>query len=149
MPEDKQQLLDHYRRSREALLSTIEGLTDAQLSEHTLDGWSVKDHLAHIATWDEIRAAEVERVSAGFNTAWPLGEPADAYNPIAYEMRKDLSIAQVRWELDTTRKRLLDAIAAATPRGLDGSLYGDAGLVSHHEVMHTAWIKRWRDERSY
>jgi uncharacterized damage-inducible protein DinB len=149
MPEDKQSLLDHYRTTRDALLAAIDGLTDAQFTDRTLDGWSVKDHLAHIATWDDVRASEVERISAGHATAWPLGEPADSYNPIAYELRKDLSVAQVRWELDTTRRKLLDAIAAATPRGLDQSLYGDAGLLSHHEELHTGWIRRWRAERSY
>jgi hypothetical protein len=149
MAEDRQTLLDHYRDTRSQLLDAIEGLSDEQLMERTLDGWSVKDHLAHIAAWDEIRAAEVERVSAGFEPAWPFGEPADAYNPIAYEMRKDLSIAQVRWELETTRRKLLTAIEGALPRGLDASLYGDAGLLSGHEAEHTSWIARWRSDRGY
>jgi hypothetical protein len=49
--------------------------------------------------------------------------------------------------LATTRQRLLEAIAAATPRGLDGSLYGEAGLHSGHEVVHASWIRRWRGEK--
>jgi hypothetical protein len=44
---------------------------------------------------------------------------------------------------------LLDAIAAATPRGLDPSLYSEAGLHSGHEAEHTGWIKRWRGERGF
>jgi hypothetical protein len=46
-----------------------------------------------------------------------------------------------------SRQRLLDAIASASARGLDASLYGDAGLRSGHEAEHTAWIKRWRSEQ--
>ncbi len=56
MTDDKEGLLRHYRQTREDLLSAIEGLSDALLTEPSLDGWSVKDHLAHIAAWDDIRA---------------------------------------------------------------------------------------------
>jgi len=148
MPEDKQALLDHYRQTREDLLAAIAGLTDARMTERSLDGWSVKDHLAHLATWDDIRAAEVERISAGHESAWhTTQDQGDAYNVISYDLRRDLSPAQVRWELETSRQRLLAAITAATPRGLDASLYGDAGLSSGHEAQHTNWIKRWRQEK--
>ena len=40
MAEDRHALLKLYRQTREELLSVLEGLTDAQLSEETLDGWS-------------------------------------------------------------------------------------------------------------
>jgi hypothetical protein len=43
----------------------------------------------------------------------------------------------------------VDAIAGATPRGLDASLYGSSGLVSGHDQEHTGWIKRWRAEKQY
>jgi uncharacterized damage-inducible protein DinB len=148
MAEDREALLDHYRRSREALLAAIAGLTDARMTEPSLDGWSVKDHLAHIALWDEIRAAEIARISAGHESAWKMtNEQGAAYNEIGYPLRRGLALAQVRWELEHTRERVLDAIAAASERGLDGSLYGEAGLRSAHEVVHAFWIKRWRDER--
>lgn len=147
MPEDQEQLLRSYRQTREALLAAIDGLTDDALTAPTLDGWSVKDHLAHIATWDEIRAAEVLRISAGHESAWRMsGEQDNGYNDIAYDLRRNLSLEQVRWELATTHQRLLDAIASATDRGLDASLYGEAGLVSGHEAEHVGWIKRWRSE---
>lgn len=148
MAEDREELLRHYRATREGLLHALAGLSDDAISEPSLDGWSVKDHLAHIAAWDDLRAAEVERISAGHASAWRLSdEQGDAYNALAYEARRTLSAAQARWELETSRQRLLDAIAAATPAGLDASRYGDPGLVSTHEVEHTGWIRRWRAER--
>ena len=76
-------------------------------------------------------------------------EQAEAYNAIAYTGRRELSLVQVRWELATSWARLVDAIAAATPRGLDPSLYGDASLRSTHEAEHASWIKRWRGERGF
>jgi len=148
MAEDKEALLQHYRQTRADLLAAIDGLSDDLMSEPSIDGWSVKDHLAHLATWDDIRAGEVARISAGHDSAYHMtGEENDAYNAIAYSLRRNISLAQARWELATTRQRLLDAIAAATPRGLDASLYGEAGLNSGHEAEHTGWIKRWRTEK--
>jgi hypothetical protein len=148
--EDRDALLRHYREMREGLLATIHGLTDGRMTDPSIDGWSVKDHLAHIALWDDIRASEVTRISAGHDSAWRVSEEqAEAYNAIAYPARRDLSLAQVRWELATSRARLVDAIAAATPRGLDSSLYSETGLRSTHEAEHAGWIKRWRAERGF
>jgi hypothetical protein len=148
MLEDREELLAHYRQTRQELLPAIDGVSDAELSERTLDGWSVKDHLAHLAFWDDVRAQEVERISAGHETAWRMsGEQDAAYNALGYDLRAGLSAAQVKWELERSRRRLLDAIASASERGLDASLYGEAGLRSGHEEEHTGWIKRWRAER--
>jgi uncharacterized damage-inducible protein DinB len=145
MAEDRDALLQHYRQTREALDAVIDGLSDELMTERSLDGWSVKDHLAHLAFWDEIRATEVVRISGGHDSAWRMTEDQDtAYNALGYALRQDLSVEQVKWELATSRRRLLEAIAAATPPGLDGSLYGEAGLRSEHEAEHTGWIKRWR-----
>ncbi len=148
MPEDKDALLDHYRTTRKELLAAIEGLTDEQMTEPSIDGWSVKDHLAHIALWDDIRTSEVIRISAGYDSAWRMtGEQDATYGAMGHDLRVGLSLRQVRWELAESRRKLLEAISAATPRGLDGSLYGEAGLKSGHERQHVGWIKRWRGEK--
>lgn len=148
MPENRDELIAHYAQTRADLLDALAGLSDEAMSERTLDGWSIKDHLAHIATWDEVRAAEVLRISAGWASVWRMSHAQDeAYNALSYDLRADVTAAQARWELATTRERLLGAIAGATSRGLDGSLYGEAGLRSTHEVEHAEWIRRWRAER--
>src|SRR5436190_15289015 len=121
MPEDRERLLEHYRQTRAELLAAIDGVSAAALIAKSLDGWSVKDHLAHLAVWDDIRASEVERISAGHESAWRMsGELDEAYNAISYELRQNLTFDQVRWELATSRARLLSAISSATARGLDG-----------------------------
>jgi uncharacterized damage-inducible protein DinB len=149
MAEDRDALLQHYRQMREELLAAIHGLSDELMTEPSLDGWSVKDHLAHLALWDDIRASEVVRIAAGHDSAWRMSHDQDgAYNALGHSLRLTLSLDQVRWELATSRQRLLEAISAAAPRGLDASLYGEAGLRSSHEAEHAGWIKRWRGERS-
>lgn len=149
MPEDRDSLLQHYRLMRSELVSAIAGLTEAQLTEPTIDGWSVKDHLAHIALWDDLRASEVTRISAGFDSAWRMEGNDEVLSGLAYELRRGLSLTQARWEWETSRERLLAAIGDATPRGLDATLYGEAALRSTHEAAHTGWIRRWRNERGY
>ena len=90
----------------------------------------MKDHLAHLALWGEIRAAEVARISAGYKSAWRMsGEQDTTYSGLGHNLCLCLSVTQVRWELETTRQRLLDAIAAATPAGLNPPRYGEAGLL--------------------
>ena len=148
MPEDRAALLDHYRQMHADLLAAIDGLSNELMSEPSLDGWSVKDHLLHLAAWDDLRAGEVARISAGHASAWRItDEQEDAFNAVTYERRRGLSTQQARWEIESSHRRLLDAIAAATPRGLDPSLYGEAALRSTHEAQHTSWIKRWRAEK--
>jgi uncharacterized damage-inducible protein DinB len=148
MAEDRDALLQHYRQMRQGLLTAIHGLSDELMTEPSLDGWSVKDHLAHLALWDDIRASEVVRISAGHDSAWRMtGEQDAAFNALGYSLRLALSLDQVRWELATSHQWLLGAIASATPRGLDGALYGEAGLRSVHEAAHAGWIRRWRGQR--
>lgn len=149
MPQDPAALLQHYRSMRAAMLAAISGLTDEALAERSLDGWSVKDHLAHLAAWDDARASEVRRISAGHDALYRMGEAqAEQYSRLAYELSAGLGPDQVRWELAESHARVLAAIEAATRRGLDGSLYGEAGLRSAHEAQHTDWILRWRSGRT-
>ena len=147
MTEDRDELLSYYRESRRRLLAAIDGLTDQQMSDPSLDGWAVKDHLAHLALWDEIRASEVERISAGFESTWKMTDEQDEdYNTTGYELMRSISAAQARWELETSRRKLLAAISSAPPAALDESRYGAAGLRSDHEGQHAEWIERWRGE---
>jgi uncharacterized damage-inducible protein DinB len=118
MAEDREALLEHYRQTRQGLLAAIEGLSEAQMTEPSLDGWSVKDHLAHLAQWDDIRASEVVRISAGYDSAWRMtGEQDAAYNDLQYALRRSLSLDQIRWEL---APRGSDSLRRSLPRHREG-----------------------------
>jgi uncharacterized damage-inducible protein DinB len=139
----KDELIGHYHAMRDQLLAAIHGLTDEQLADPSLDGWSVKDHLLHVALWDDIRAQEVARISAGNDSAWRMsGEQDTAYNDLAYDLRRNLAPSQAIWELESSFNKLLEAIANATERALSPSLYGEAGLVSTHQAEHAGWIQQ-------
>ena len=90
------------------------------------------------------------RISAGQESAWRMTHEQNvAHNSMAYELLRGLSLEQGRWEFTNSRQRLMAAIKVATNRGLDGSLYGEAGLNSGHEAEHTGWIKKWRSDKNY
>ncbi len=147
MPEDRDALVAHFRRMRDDFLEAIAGLTEEQLTERSHNGWSVKDHMAHITFWDEVRASEVERISAGLESAWRLtSEEDETLNAMVTRARWDHSLAQVRREFDESKRRFLEALARATAEGLDASRYGEAGLVSHHEAEHAGWVREWVTE---
>ncbi|MGE3961416.1 MAG: DinB family protein [Dehalococcoidia bacterium] len=150
MAEDREALLAHFRQMRAEFEEAIAGLSEEQLAERSHNGWSVKDHMAHIAFWDEVRAAEVERISAGLESAWRLSPEEDQQlNDMVTRARWHLSLAQVRREFDETKRGFLEVLARATPEGLDASRYGEAGLTSGHEAEHAGWIREWRAERGY
>lgn len=147
MIQDRNDLAHHYAEMRQSLLSVLSGLSADAQSSRLVDGWTAKDHLAHITAWDELRAAEIERISAGYDSACQMSEEqSDAYSTLAYELRKGHSLKQVRWEFDRAHQRLLDAIAQASDRGLDGALYAEAGLRSDHEAAHATWLGNYGRE---
>ena len=47
------------------LLQAIEGLDNEQLTRPGLDGWSVKDILAHVLGWERIETLFLSRMAAG------------------------------------------------------------------------------------
>ncbi|MEZ4500950.1 MAG: DinB family protein [Thermomicrobiales bacterium] len=147
---DSDDLIQHYRTMRSALLAALEGLTAEQLTQTTLDGWSVKDHLNHIVFWDEMRAADMERISAGHDSAWHMtDDQAEALNGLAHPMRSRLSIAQTMWDLERTHRLIIEALDHATVVGLDPDRYAEPGLFSDHESEHTEWILAWRKRMGY
>ncbi len=53
LPRNKANLMKRIRREWSALMRTIEGLTPERMSAPMPGGWSIKDHLAHLATWEQ------------------------------------------------------------------------------------------------
>lgn len=150
MAEDREGLLRHYREMRDTLLAAIDGPSDDLLVERTLDGRSVEDHLGYLALWDDVRGSEVTRISAGHDSTWRMtGEQDATYSAPGHALRLKLTLDRVRWGPVASMQRLLDAIASATDRALDGALYGEAALRSAHAAQHTGGIARCRGERGF
>jgi hypothetical protein len=151
MADDRRAAVLHaFRESRMALLSAIQGLSEEQLSDQAIDGWSAKDHLAHVVQMDEIRYFEICRVAHGRKPAWAYetDEESEALNKMGVEHRRYLSLEQILWELDFVRARILMTIENAPEDSLEASRYGEFGLDggAAHEREHADTIVRWRRE---
>lgn len=148
--DERDGLIHHYQQLRTHLLVAVFGLSAEQLTERTLDGWSVKDHLTHVAFWDELRAADIERISAGHETACRFSEEqCQTLNDINHEAFADCSLEQAHWEIERTHQLVHKAIRNATARGLEPDRYAECGLQSDHEAEHIGWINAWRRKMGY
>lgn len=52
LPKNKADLLDQLSNGRKHLQELVDALNDDQILFQGADGWSVKDHLAHLAMWE-------------------------------------------------------------------------------------------------
>lgn len=59
-PPTKTELLRRIDESRHRLDDLISTLSEPELTEPGDQGWSIKDHLAHLATWEDSLAALLE-----------------------------------------------------------------------------------------
>jgi hypothetical protein len=140
----QEEIIQHLRDIRVQFLNALEGLSEDQMIEPSIDGWSVKDHLSHLAFWHELRASEILRVTAGYDHAWPLSLDSQAVNDIVQSARSHLSLAQALWEYDSAVQKAIDAVANADERGLTQANYGEVGLRPTHDLGHADFIRNWR-----
>jgi hypothetical protein len=138
---------------RDRVTEAIAGLSEEQISRREIDGWSVKDHLAHMAFWHEMRFFELSRIARGGNAGFPATDVVDGVDPID-ELnerfavnRRSLPLAQVLADLDFAREMVRQAIANCPEDRLDLRFFEEigpngAGHDSDHAEMITAWRKR-------
>ncbi len=123
LPKDKAALLARIEAARTALDRSISQLNDAQLvAAGGDDGWSVKDHVAHLATWEAGIAALLQHrpryAAMGVDEATYLDSDADALNAIFYEQKKRRSLADVLSFFRDAQHQLLGALATLTDADL-------------------------------
>ena len=109
---DKASIVPRAERAWTALFEVLDTLSDEQMGRLGGDGWTVKDHLAHLAAWDLSLAALLEsrdRQSAlgieGFSTTdW------DGQNGVMHERHRVLVADEVRALLLGSRLMVLRAL---------------------------------------
>ncbi|MBI5035422.1 MAG: ClbS/DfsB family four-helix bundle protein [Chloroflexi bacterium] len=115
LPRDKKDLLERIENEWLALMRTIEGLTLEQLSAPLAGGWSAKDNLAHLATWERFLAHyhlqgkpphEILDLDAEFFDR--LDE--NGINAIIYERNRLRSAADILDDLKRSHALVLDLL---------------------------------------
>ena len=151
---DRSQLLKRLDKAWGELKASYAGLSDSELMEPGVTGgWSVRDIIAHVTSWEEEALTHLPLILAG-------GKPPrysvryggiDAFNAQTMEQRRNLSLSRVLRQREDTHRRLIDFIQS-TPedqfiretrfrRRLRLDTYG-------HYLKHAEAIRKWREQRS-
>jgi uncharacterized protein (TIGR03083 family) len=159
--QTKADLLRHLTADRQALEEVISGRSDEELTRPGPEGWSVKDHLAHIAAWERsglaLLAGESRPAAVGVSDKLFAEGEDDAVNEEVRKRDVDKSLADVLAEFRQVRASTIAAVTALSDEDLHRpysyyqpnepensqtpvieSLIGNS---TEHDVEHTEWIK--------
>jgi lactoylglutathione lyase len=160
VPRTKEDLLARIHSSRRSLEKSIQALGEEQLSRRGPFGWSVKDHLAHLATWElgivELLQKRPRFAAMGVEEAVSEGKTEDEINELIYRRRAHRTAAEVLVDFEEVHARLLQVLermdeealfrpyASYLPEGATGSqlpvIHWIAGNTYEHFDEHHGYI---------
>jgi uncharacterized damage-inducible protein DinB len=164
----KSELLAHIERDRAALKTLLDSLTPDQLTEiKDVNGWAVKDHLAHIAAWERSVIAfltgrprhEALGISEDVYILDLLSGDVDVANEAIFHQTKDKPLEEIRSDFEAVHDELMKLVAPLDDAALqlpyihylpDEPGEGDGppainviyGNTAHHFQEHRAWIEK-------
>ena len=131
------------------LLSTVDGLSEEQMTRVWYGDWSVRDILAHVAGWHREEIAMLERMARGER---PVPESADYTDDDAWNARfaarwRAASAGEVLAELNASKEAYL-AAALRLPEerfeeGRTARRLVQQGCIEHYRE-HADEIREWR-----
>ena len=148
----KERLFQRITTAWQELQDAIAGLPDAALRAPGAVGeWSVRDLLAHIATWEEeaLKALPVI-VEGGKLPRYASQGGIDAFNARQQEAKRHLSLDRLRLEMASTHQRLLALIDRVPEQAYaaEGRFLKRLRLDTYgHWRGHAADVRRWRESQ--
>lgn len=148
---NREQLLTRLDNAWTTLGESYAGLTEAEMMAPGVAGdWSVKDMLAHVATWEEEALKYLPLVLVG-------GRPPryasyggiDTFNARMTEAKRGLSLAEVQRRLEETHRQLIAYLQSvpeeqfATETRFRHRLRLDT---YSHYPLHANMIHAWREQ---
>lgn len=114
---DTTALLARIRASRAALEEVANGLSDQQLVAPGPDGWSAKDHLAHVADWEDCLLGYLNGRDAmqtfGLREE-DVDDTDDGINAALQQRSAGLSAAEARQKFAASHAAVMAALEALT-----------------------------------
>jgi uncharacterized protein (TIGR03083 family) len=151
MDDRKRQLQDEAAEARGAVLTLVEGLSEADFSRPTVnDGWSVQDEIAHLASIEaRIRLMLTTVLGGG---AWSADRAElDAFNARCVEERRTWTPDAVVAELRRTGQETASLFERLTAEQLDQQwdhpIFGPmtvertAGIIARHLRSHAEELR--------
>jgi uncharacterized protein (TIGR03083 family) len=158
----RDEAVNKLRAARKELVASLEGVGEEdKLRPNAVKKWSVKDLLAHIASWDE----EVLRVIQAFamqqepQFSYSISERSDfaGWNADQIELRRERSLEQVQTEFRNARRDLIQVVEGLTDQVLMRPKMTSWGKVRtgfdlldemvQHDAEHTKDVRSWRKKR--
>ncbi len=151
-----QRIDDGWRR----LMALVEGIDPTTFVQPVKDGWSPKDHVAHVAAWEEYLLAILEKRDRhrSMGVGDLRGKETDAINDAVFQARRHLAPDEVRTSLAETHRNVRAAIGSLSDSDLrrprsdfqPGSEDGESGEQSllgdiewntwRHYEQHIEWL---------
>ncbi len=147
---DRAQLLKRLASAWNDLTASYAGLSDVEMQEPSMaGGWSIKDIIAHVTTWEGEALTHLPRILAGEKSprySVTYGG-IDAFNAQMMEQARRLSLAEVLQRRDETHQRLMAFIQNAPEEQLMRETRFRRRLrldtYSHYQE-HAKAIRHWR-----
>jgi len=129
VPASKEETLRRFDEGWSAFRAAVRDRGRAGLMTATKYGWSCRDMCAHIANWMQVAANELE---AGKFGRWNA-EKIQAENERAVEAHRLVGPEAMLDELDTSQRRVREAIVASANRTPDLNV---AGVIGFYTYLH-------------
>jgi uncharacterized damage-inducible protein DinB len=137
------ELIGRVQRSWDELQAAVAGLDDHRLSALGPEGWSAKDHLAHLARWEEYMLAVLDGRDGRAELEVDTDErrETDAINAALQKSDAGLPAAEVRSRLAETHARMVARLRSLDGAELTSRLDHIAGNTHEHFDEHAGWIR--------
>ncbi len=156
----KAELLTNIQNSWNDLTAYLKSLTDTQLTARMdAAGWTVKDHLIHMATWEEdmcvLLAGGCRWEALDIDKTLLQTDDFDTINGIIQKRRRMMGLADALKMLQDNHRRLMEALQPLSDEDLkrpyrffqpDSTLEYPVfgwikGCTYQHFAEHLAWMK--------
>jgi hypothetical protein len=127
------------------LIGLIESLSPAEMEQpgYFPEGWSVKDLMAHIGSWQAEAGQILQQIRMGTYRGRPVD--VDAMNKQFLEANKDLPLSVVRAELWAARNRMLPEWSELPEATLEAEEWFVESGPQHYEE-HLPRLREWVKE---
>lgn len=123
-PMTYDELMQQIKKSWDALYTYIDSLTEVQLTQpKDAAGWTVKDHLVHLAVWENAVLALLERKPKRETLdidpeTWDKDDDSEAANAILHQRYHEMPLAEVRQTLQQNHALMVEKLMAMTEADL-------------------------------
>lgn len=157
----KTTLLERIQHYRAILEETVRELDDERLCRPGLEDWSIKDHLAHLSTWEkgmvELLQKRPRFAAMGVEEAFIQGRSEDEINDLIFRQNKELSVQETLRKFNQVHSEMLqlleklsdselnrpysDYVPGGDAKRKDPVIFWVIGNTYAHFDEHTAYIR--------